>query len=133
MAVLGNDILIYLDGDPIGGVKSDDVQSEVDLIEVASNSSAQWKEYITGRKGWSFTSNYLVLSAQRVQALLSIGTVFTVLIKGRNTTANMGVAGKAILTDCKITATRGNLAQGSFSFTGSGPFEVGTVVSNNSI
>lgn len=127
MAVLGNDILIYLDGDPIGGVKSDDIQSDVDLIEVASplQDSGGYREYIPGRKSWSFSVNHLILVSAEVQALLQVGTEFDVLIKGRTASASTGVTGKAILTSCKITATRGNLTQGSFSFKGSSDLVAG--------
>ena len=126
MAVNGNDILIYLGSDAIAGVKSNDIDSDVDLIEVASNTSGTWKAHIAGRKSWGFTVSYLVVAAQGVQALLSVGTSYTILVKGRGSSDSTGVTGSATLKACKITATRGNLVQGSFTFEGNGPLVAGT-------
>lgn len=126
MATKGNDILIYLDGDLIGGTRSHDIDSDVDLTEVASSTSAKWKEYITGRKSWGFSVNWLMTTSQEVQALLEVDTSYTVKIKGRGSSDSTGVTGTAILKACKITATRGNLVQGSFTFQGSGALTIPT-------
>ena len=95
MAVLGNNIIVYMNGQAIAGTKSDEIQVESDTIEIASATDQDWVHQIAGRKSWSLNVGWLVL-------------------------AN-GVTGAAILKTVKITATRGNLAQGSFAFTGNGP------------
>lgn len=116
--IKGNDIIISLDGTPLVNIKSDDIKSDIELIEVASSTTGAYREYISSRKNWSFSSNYLVFSDSDILALLYAGTSYTVTIKKRGESPVL--QGTAILTSCQITATRGNLAQGSFSFQGSG-------------
>ena len=103
MAVLGNNIIVYMNGQAIAGTKSDEIQVESDTIEIASATDQDWVHQIAGRKSWSLNVGWLVK------------------IKGRGASDSSGVTGAAILKTVKITATRGNLAQGSFAFTGNGP------------
>ena len=119
MAINGNNILIYIDGAAVAGTKSNEVQSNRELIEIASPTSGEWREFITGRKDWGFTISWLVSSHQDIeQLLLNAGTV-TVRIIGRG--QETGLTGSAIVQSCKMTFTRGNLAQGSLQLKGSGP------------
>ena len=118
MAVLGNNLLIYSDGTLIAGTKSNDVVTECDLIGVSSPSAAEWKEFRAGRKGWSVTVNFLLALNTDVSALLTVGNSYTLHFFGGGTT--LGVYGDAICTTCRITATCGNLVQGSFRFVGNG-------------
>lgn len=120
MALLGNNILIYRSGTAIAGTISNEIQSEADLIEISSPTSGQWKEYIKGRKSWSINVSYLVLAYNGVRELLNVGTTYTLKFRGRNQSDSTGVTGTAILKTCKITATKGNLVQGSFQFVGTG-------------
>jgi hypothetical protein len=120
MALLGNNILIYRSGTAIAGTTSNEIQSEADLIEISSPTSGQWKEYIEGRKSWSINVSYLVLAYNGVRELLNVGTTYTLKFRGRNSSDSTGVQGTAILKSCKITATKGNLCQGSFQFVGTG-------------
>lgn len=120
MALLGNNILIYRSGTAIAGTTSNEIQSESDLIEISSPTSGQWKEYIEGRKSWSINVSYLVLAYNGVRELLNVGTTYTLKFRGRNSSDSTGVQGTAILKSCKITATKGNLCQGSFQFVGTG-------------
>lgn len=120
MAKNGNDIIIMKDSTAIGAVKSNDISTKADTIEVSSPTNGQWRDYIIGRKDWSFSVSYLVLTDADMLELLSVGTVYTIKIGGRNASAANRLTGSAILNTCKITATRGNLAQGTFQFQGSG-------------
>ena len=120
MAILGNNILIFRDGTAIAGTISNEIQSESDLIEKSSPTSGQWKENVTGRKGWSINVSHLVLAYDGVRELLNVGSTYTLKFRGRNSADNTGVTGNAILKVCKITATKGNIAQGSFQFVGDG-------------
>ena len=115
----GNDIIIMKGGTAIAAAKSADVQTKADTIEVASASSGAWKDRIAGRKDWSVSVGYLVTSDTGLSDLLTVGTTYTLVICGRGTGAT-SLTGSAILTTCKITATRGNLVQGSFQFDGCG-------------
>ena len=119
----GNYILLYLDGVAIAAVKSNTIKSKCDAIETASPSTGEWKTYIAGRKDWQMTTSYLVVADTGVRDLLKVGTTYTIKVKGRNSADATGVHGTAILSACDITATRGNLVQGSFQFTGNGALE----------
>ena len=100
------------------GVKSQDITSTCDTIETASASQGDWKDYTPGRKGWSLTVSYLVLSSSQLGDLLEIGQVFQVSVQQSD--GSYSVGGSAILTQVKQTAAFGNLATGSFQFIGSG-------------
>lgn len=119
MAINGNNILIYIDGAAVAGTKSNEVQSNRELIEIASPTSGEWREFITGRKDWGFTISWLVSSHQDIEQLLLDAGVVTVRIFDRG--QSLGLTGKAIVQTCRMTFTRGNLAQGSLQLKGSGP------------
>ena len=96
-------------------------RSDSETIEIASETDQEWVHLIAGRKSWSLTVGWLVLANQDVRKVLLAGSVVTIKIKGRGASDANGVTGAAIMKTVKITATRGNLAQGSFAFTGNGP------------
>ena len=118
MAIKGNNILIYSNGTAIAGTVSNEIQSGAELIEISSPTSGQWKEYIASRKSWSINVSHLLLADDGVRDLLNVGTSYTLKFRGRNSADNTGVTGTAILKSCKITATKGNLVHGSFTFQG---------------
>lgn len=117
MAIKGNNIIIYRGNNAIAGTVSNEIQSGVDLIEISSPTSGQWKEYIAGRKSWSVNVNFLVLQNGDSLNLLSVGTNYTLTFRNRGS-SYVGVTGTAMLKTCKITATKGNLVQGTFQFVG---------------
>jgi len=121
MAINGNNIIVLMDGTAIAGTKSDELQVDCETIEIASATDQEWVHLIAGRKSWSLTVGWLVLANQDVRKVLLAGSVVTIKIKGRGESDSSGVTGSAILKTVKITATRGNLAQGSFAFVGNGP------------
>ena len=115
----GNDIIVKFNGTAIAAAKSAEINTKVDIIETASSSDGEWKDHIAGRKEWSVTVGYLVTSDAKLTDLLTIGNKFTLVICGRGNNATT-LSGLATLTTCRITATRGNLVQGSFQFQGAG-------------
>lgn len=119
MAILGNNILIYRNGTAIAGTVSNEIQSGAELIEISSPTSGQWKEYIAGRKNWSINVSWIITINNEWIELLNVGSSYTLKIFQRNS-PNYYLTGTAILKSCKITATKGNIAQGSFQFTGTG-------------
>jgi len=119
MAQKGNNIIVLRNGTAIAGVKSDEIQSGTDTIEVASATQQQWKEFIAGRKEWSLNTSYLLLAAGSLGDLIQTGNVYELAVTDRQ--GNVSVSGHAILTVCKQTHTRGNLCQGTFQFRGTGP------------
>ena len=121
MAVLGNNIIVFMNGQAIAGTKSDEIQVESETIEIASETDQDWVHQIAGRKSWSLNVGWLVLANQDVRKVLLAGSAVTIKIKGRGDTDANGLSGSAIIRTCKVTAIRGNLATGSFAFVGNGP------------
>ena len=121
MAVLGNNIIVLMGGTAIAGTKSDELKVECKTIEIASASDQGWEHYLAGRKSWSLNVGWLLLANTDVRKALQVGTSVTIKFKGRGATDASGLSGSAIIKTCKITAVRGNIAQGSFAFVGNGP------------
>ena len=121
MAVLGNNIIVYMNGQAIAGTKSDEIQVDNETIEIASATDQDWVHLLAGRKSWSLNVGWLVLANQDVRKVLLAGSVVTIKIKARGENDSSGLQGAAILKTVKITAVRGNLANGSFAFVGNGP------------
>ena len=124
MAVNGNNILIgTMSGStftPFAAVKSHDIDTECELIEKASATQQDWKEYIAGRKEWNINVSYLVLqnSNSNIEDLLRVGSSYAIRIKGR--TGSYKLSGNAICQQCKQSYRRGSLAVGSFVLKGNG-------------
>jgi predicted secreted protein len=121
MAILGNNIIVYMGGTAIAGTKSDELKVDCATIKIASATNQDWEHIIAGRKSWSLNVSWLVLANTDVRKALLVGSSVTIKFKGRNATDANGLQGSAIIKTCKITAIRGNLAQGSFTFAGNGP------------
>ena len=121
MAINGNNIIVLSGGTAIAGTKSDELQVECETIEIASSTDQGWTHYLAGRKSWSLTVGWLLLATTDVRKALTVGSTVTIKFKGRNDTDANGLSGSAIIRTCKITAVKGNLAQGSFHFVGTGP------------
>ena len=123
----GNDILVYIWYPEeqsglwiqIGCTKSHEIQHECDMQEVSSPTTGDSKEFLPGRKGWQLNVNYLILASTQVRDILMVGQRFKLSFCPRNAQAS-GVSGFAYMKVCKITSTRGNLIQGTFSFLGDG-------------
>ena len=101
-------------------VRSQDIRTHCNVIETASSTQQEWEESVPGRKSWTLTVNYLMLAATQVRNLLYVGQTFDITVRDANNTSGGSVTGKAIVTDVSGVATVGNLAQGSFSFKGTG-------------
>ena len=121
MAINGNNIIVLSGGTAIAGTKSDELQVDCEIIKIASSTDQGWTHYLAGRKSWSLTVGWLLLATTDVRKALTVGSTVTIKFKGRNDTDANGLSGSAIIRTCKITAVKGNLAQGSFQFVGTGP------------
>lgn len=121
MAINGKYITIARSGTTIAGTivgtRSNTISSEGEMIPVSTPASGSWQEYISGKKRWSFSANWLMLSAAGVKELLNVGTTYTITVSVGGVPQ---LTGTALLQKCDITATIGNLVQGNFSFVGSG-------------
>ena len=121
----GKDLIVILsqNGTALAStaIRSQEIQTSAETIEKASATQQDWREYVAGRKAWSLSVSYLVLTASKVADLLMVGQTFDVTIKDVDNTSS--VSGVAILNSVKHTATIGNLANGSFTFVGSGSLQ----------
>lgn len=102
-------------------IRTNDIQTKADTIERSSATQQTWREYIAGRKEWNLTVGYLVLASTQVKDLLMVGQTFDVTMTATNGVSSDSITGQAILEQVKQTGNISNLAQGSFSFRGTGP------------
>lgn len=110
----GRDVIISLNGTAIAAARSCDISVEDDIMEVTSPTSGRAKTYRPGRYGWTVDVSCLVLSPNMV---ISNGQVMNFACKVGGTTY---LTGTIIRKGSKITAAVNNLAQGSYSFVGTG-------------
>lgn len=119
----GRDLIVVLtqNGTVVAGttINSQEIRTECESMEKASATQQDWTECIAGRKSWSMTVNYLVLTSAKIKDLLYVGQMFGIIVKDRSNSAN-SVSGTALLTGVTNTATVGTLIKASFSFQGSG-------------
>lgn len=121
----GNNIIIGWETSP--GVftpfyasKSSTIQVGSETIEISSPTTGLWRDYIAGRKNWSITTSFLLLALwHATDTLTAVGQTFHIRIYDR-TDSSRYMDGRAILKAAKVTATRGNLVQGSWEFVGCG-------------
>lgn len=127
MAVNGNTIIIKKGGTAIAATKSNEITVDSETIEIASPSIGDWRSFISGRKEWSLTTNFLLLSAGDIKnrlyenSQLTVGQTYSLTICTNASGGATHLTGNAILKTYKVTATRGNLCTGSFMFEGTGP------------
>lgn len=123
----GRNLIIYAGGTAIAGCRSCDISVEADLLETSSPMNQQtndggWAKYLSGRKRWSVNCSYLVTAFK--SNLLKVGQTVTLRMAVYDTdgtaVSDEEVSGTAICQRNQVTATIGNLCQGSFVFQGSG-------------
>ena len=118
----GNTLIIRRGSSVIAGTKSNEIQCGCETIEVSSPTQGDWRTFIAGRKEWSVTVSYLVPAAANIEAdILTVGQTYTLNMYDRSNW--LILTGQAICTACKITATKGNLITGSFTFKGTGQLQ----------
>ena len=121
MAKNGNDILVYMNGVAIASARSAEVRVDGELLEVASPTQGDWREFLAGRKEWDVQVGYLVLANADLAKLIQVNQKVQLIINGRTASATSGLIGSAFIKTAKQTYTRGSLIQGSFAFKGTGP------------
>lgn len=109
--------LVYWGGVAIAGGRSDEIQTECDMIQVSSATVGDWEANVAGRKSWSVSVGWLVANTAKIGELLKVGNTYTLVFGDRQMD---GVTGTAVLKSCQITANVGGLVQGNFRFVGSG-------------
>lgn len=119
--IKGNDILIYEDGVAVAASRSCEVMTSCGLKEISSPASGVYRDFRAGRKSWNVGLSFLVTDV--TNRLLHVGDKVLLKIGVRDEDDDLTtdqIAGYAICTAAKVTATRGNLSQGSWSFQGCG-------------
>lgn len=117
MVLLGNNLIVSLDGTAIASAKSCSITFDCDVTEVSSSSQGTFKHYITNRKSWKVTTSYLVTAVKT--SLLRVGQSYTLTFGVRADNSDK-VSGTAVCVTAKLDGARGALAQGSFEFIGNG-------------
>jgi len=114
--IYGKDILICKGASPvpIAAAKSCTINFGAGTAEKSSPISAAARCFDPGRTSWSIDVSALVGD---ISSMMIAGEVLTLTVKVSGASV---LTGTAICTECRVTATTGNLAQGSFRFQGSG-------------
>ena len=131
MILQGKNLIVKADGSVIAAAKSCTLNIECDLIKVSSPTDGQWEHIIAGMKSWSVSTTHLLKMEQVTDLplhgyLWRVGGEYTLRVELNGVVIDRIIAseyltGSAICKSSQITATKGNLAQGSFKFQGNGP------------
>lgn len=128
--IKGRNLLVFLGGVAIAANKGCSISIEADVKEKASSTSANYKEYVVGRKDWSISTTHLVThgillsSEELVGKKVSLSFAFSeneVRTAREHTEDGASIIGDAIITSCRIDAQHNGLATGAFAFKGTGP------------
>lgn len=101
-------------------IRSNDIRTKADMIEKASATQQEWKEYIAGRAEWTMNADFLVLSSSQMLDLLKVRQTFDITMTATDGQSSSSLVGKVILAAVDIKASTGSLAKGSFQFQGTG-------------
>lgn len=124
----GNDVYIAIGQSnstaPFAFTKSNEIQVESEKIPVSSPDTGQWKAHMVGRMEWGFSVSWLFGNTTDIKNLLMAGNTYSITIYGRvgNVVTSL-LQGTATCMTAKATLTRGNIANGLFSFDGNGALE----------
>lgn len=130
MAELGQNIMIFAgEGSDtpamIGGTKANDITNDADMLEKASATQQDYREYEPGRKQWSVSTSFIVIESGHLSnyaAILKTGNRFKLQWRKRSGNSSVVIVeGWALLKTAKYSAPTNNLVQGSFVFQGTGP------------
>jgi len=113
----GNDLIIKLDGTAIAAARSCSLDVRTATIPVSSPQSGNWQHYRAGISSWVVRVNCLVTGVQGM--ILRRRQTYTLRMEVRELSSDF-VQGTALCTAVNTTGVRGNMAQGSFEFVGSG-------------
>ena len=131
MILQGKNLIVKANGEVIAAAKSCTLNIDCEIIKVSSPTDGQWEHIIAGMKSWSVSTTHLLKMERMIDRPLHgyldpIGQSFTlqlelndITIEGFHVTETL--TGSAICKSSQITATKGNLMQGSFKFQGNGP------------
>lgn len=113
----GNDLIIKLNGTAIAAAKGCTLDVRTQPIPVSGPQDGDWQQYRKGKSSWVVRVNCLVMGIQGM--VLRNGQTYTLRMEVRELSTDF-VQGTALCTAANVTGVRGNMAQGSFEFVGSG-------------
>lgn len=119
----GRNLIVKVNGTAIAGARSCDINISGEDIEVASSTQSKWREFLAGREEWSVTCNHLLPAAGTPLRTSKEMVNTTVTIRMESGRSGDVLEGQAIVKSWRSTGTLGNLAQGTYSFRGSGPLQ----------
>ena len=117
MALKGNDLIIKLNGTALAACKSCDITHSCDTVNIAATEYGEYENAKPTRQSWKVSASVLVADITNLNDM--VGQTYTLAFTYRKN--GVKVSGGAICTQCKVTATRGNMCQGAFEFQGTGP------------
>ena len=125
MILQGKNLIIVVNSSVIAAAKSCTLNVDCEKIKVSSPTDGQWEHVIAGMKSWSLSTSHLVKADRESDtpirdAVARVGQTYTIRVQVNGLTHDL-LTGSAICHAFQVTATKGNLMQGSFKFTGSGP------------
>jgi predicted secreted protein len=129
MILQGKNLIVISGGSVIASAKSCTVNIDCETIKVSSPTDGQWEHVIAGMKSWSVSTTHFVSVEHATDMvlmgyLLRVGSESNLRIQLTTSEGNItmvqALEGTAVCKSCQITATKGNLMQGSFKFQGTG-------------
>ena len=130
--ITGGNIIIYKwNGsawEAIAKTRSDELQTQCELLEKASATQQTWKEYEPGRAEWGLNVGWLITQVADINKVLKVRERIKIHVgaAGGYSGGAGGVTGFAIIQQCKMSMNQGHLATGSFVAKGDGPLELAT-------
>lgn len=126
----GSNLIVYIGNKLLGCATTCELDESCDVKEVASPESGEWREYVSGRKGWKISSGYILsdTNGNEVHDLIgktvnvSFGTAESIVNPSSNRVWDGDVLykGRAIITRLTITGKRGDMATMSMELQGTG-------------
>lgn len=125
MATLGHNIIVQIEQSAntwvaVAATRTDVLRVNGELLEIASRTSGEWREYLFGRKGWSLQTGWLFTAGTDIRKVLMVGTRVRLRIGASNAQSGEYLTGYAFVTTAEANAPEGNITSGSFAFTGTG-------------
>lgn len=119
--ILGNDLLIYANGAVVAAAKTCRISADAELIGCASASDGHSREFKLGKKGWQITVTSLVTTMRTWLETPDTAIRVSFVVRDKYGTL-MGdrMTGMAFVKKSEVSASVGSLAQGQFSFQGTG-------------
>lgn len=125
MATNGNNIVLSVQSGTswvaIAATKSDKIQMNGEMIEIADANDEKYRHYKMGRLSWALNIGWLFTQVADLRKVLLVGTRVKVRIGASTWSASTGLEGYAYIQQCECGATINSLATGAFVLQGDGP------------